>query len=280
MPTSLSVTPRRRGVASWVGRIRSSAARVGGLYQNHTYKRRAFFSAFPRLRVLPNLRGRPADAGRRWPAKIEVMAKTDLTAKKCRSCEAGVPALSTAEAADLLTQVPEWHLSADGRRIRREWRVKDFATGLDFFQRVGDIAEAEDHHPDLHLVGYRNVAIELWTHAIGGLSENDFILAAKIDRLPSRAESLTGAGQGAESCAQGSDCSPSGLTSRCGPGPAAAVDCRPVRDRVARPDAAHRRHAGRACGRGWECRWSSRRRSTRPTAPPASRSAGPGCRRG
>jgi 4a-hydroxytetrahydrobiopterin dehydratase len=84
----------------------------------------------------------------------------------------------------LTPQVPEWRVTADGQRIRREWRVKDFVTALDFFDRIGQIAEAEDHHPDLHLIGYRNVAIELWTHAIGGLSENDFILAAKIDRLP------------------------------------------------------------------------------------------------
>ena len=55
---------------------------------------------------------------------------------------------------------------------------------LDFFRRIGQIAEDEDHHPDLHLTGYRNVAIELSTHALGGLSENDFILAAKIDQLP------------------------------------------------------------------------------------------------
>lgn len=56
--------------------------------------------------------------------------------------------------------------------------------GLRFFNSVGELAESEGHHPDLHLVGYRNVAIELWTHAIGGLSENDFILAAKINQLP------------------------------------------------------------------------------------------------
>jgi 4a-hydroxytetrahydrobiopterin dehydratase len=55
---------------------------------------------------------------------------------------------------------------------------------LDFFNRIGAIAEAEDHHPDLHVVGYRNVTIELWTHAVNGLTENDFILAAKIDQLP------------------------------------------------------------------------------------------------
>ena len=83
-----------------------------------------------------------------------------------------------------LAALPEWKLTADGKRIRREWRVKDFASGLDFLNRVGRVAEEEGHHPDLHLVGYRNVAIEIWTHAINGLSENDFILAAKIAKLP------------------------------------------------------------------------------------------------
>jgi 4a-hydroxytetrahydrobiopterin dehydratase len=109
---------------------------------------------------------------------------TELTRKHCRACESGVPPLTEAEVRDHLAAVPRWGLTADRKRIRREWRVKDFATALDFFRRVGDVAEAEDHHPDLHLTGYRNVAIELSTHALGGLSENDFILAAKIDQLP------------------------------------------------------------------------------------------------
>jgi 4a-hydroxytetrahydrobiopterin dehydratase len=107
----------------------------------------------------------------------------ELARKKCRPCEGGVPPLSPAEVQQLLPQVPQWRLTADGKAIRREWRVKDFATGLDFFDRIGRIAEEQDHHPDLHLTGYRNVAIELSTHAVGGLSENDFILAAKIDQL-------------------------------------------------------------------------------------------------
>jgi 4a-hydroxytetrahydrobiopterin dehydratase len=85
---------------------------------------------------------------------------------------------------EYLAAVPGWKLGADGKSIRREWRLKDFATALGFFNRIGRIAEEQDHHPDLHLTGYRNVAIELSTHAIGGLSENDFILAAKIDELP------------------------------------------------------------------------------------------------
>jgi 4a-hydroxytetrahydrobiopterin dehydratase len=109
---------------------------------------------------------------------------TELTRRHCVSCEGGVPALSPEEVRDQLAALPEWQLTADGRRIRREWRVKDFATALDFFNRVGQVAEQEDHHPDLHLTGYRQAAIELWTHAVGGLTQNDFILAAKIDTLP------------------------------------------------------------------------------------------------
>jgi 4a-hydroxytetrahydrobiopterin dehydratase len=108
----------------------------------------------------------------------------NLSEKHCRPCEGGVPALSVEEVHRLLPTVSGWQLIGDGKRLRREWRMKDFAAALDFINRAGQIAEAEDHHPDLHLTGYRNLAIELSTHAIGGLSENDFILAAKIDRLP------------------------------------------------------------------------------------------------
>jgi 4a-hydroxytetrahydrobiopterin dehydratase len=108
----------------------------------------------------------------------------ELTSKHCVPCEGGIPALTPAEVQDRLAAVPDWKLTADGKRLRREWRAKDFATALDFFNRVGQIAEQEDHHPDLHLTGYRQVAIELSTHAVGGLTENDFILAAKIDTLP------------------------------------------------------------------------------------------------
>lgn len=108
----------------------------------------------------------------------------DLTQKKCLPCEGGVPALNADQVRQLLPAVPDWKLTADGHRIRREWRVKEFLTALDFFNRIGKLAEDEDHHPDLHLVGYRNVAIEIWTHAVDGLTENDFILAAKIDKLP------------------------------------------------------------------------------------------------
>lgn len=108
----------------------------------------------------------------------------ELRKKRCVPCEGGVPPVSEAEAKNALESLRDWKLTSDGKRIRREWRVKNFMAGLEFFNRVGQLAEEEGHHPDLHLVGYRNVAIELWTHAIGGLSENDFILAAKIDEVP------------------------------------------------------------------------------------------------
>ena len=108
----------------------------------------------------------------------------DLTKKHCTPSEKGDKALTASEQKKCLAVVPHWKLTADGKRIRRKWVAKDFLTALDFFKRVGRIAQAEDHHPDLHLRDYRNVTIELSTHDLDGLSENDFILAAKIDQLP------------------------------------------------------------------------------------------------
>ncbi len=114
-----------------------------------------------------------------------MLAPTDeLKKKRCLPCEGGVPPVSAAEARQALESLRGWTLSADGKRIRREWRVQNFAAGLEFFEKVGALAEEEGHHPDLHLTSYRNVVLELTTHAIDGLSENDFILAAKIDELP------------------------------------------------------------------------------------------------
>jgi 4a-hydroxytetrahydrobiopterin dehydratase len=111
------------------------------------------------------------------------MTTTELAARKCASCDDKTAALAPGKVRELLPLVSGWNLSADGKRISRSWRVLDFVTGLDFFRRIGDVAEAEDHHPDLHLTEYRNVVVELWTHAAGGLTENDFIMAAKIDAL-------------------------------------------------------------------------------------------------
>ncbi len=107
-----------------------------------------------------------------------------LTAKKCRPCEGGIEKLSREEAEQHLASLSGWRLNQDATRIEKHWQVKDFMAGIDFFNRIARVAEEEGHHPDLHLEGYRHVWIELSTHAIGGLSENDFILAAKIDQIP------------------------------------------------------------------------------------------------
>lgn len=111
-------------------------------------------------------------------------ASSTLTTKKCVPCEGGVPRLSPQEATRLLGEVNGWRLTDDGLRIRKEWKAKHFMAAIEFFDKVAALAEDEGHHPDLHLTSYRHVAIEIWTHAIGGLSENDFILAAKIDSIP------------------------------------------------------------------------------------------------
>ena len=113
-------------------------------------------------------------------------AQQRLRTKRCVPCEGGVPKLSSAEVEENLKLLAGWHPSCDGQRIRKDWVVRNFMAALEFFGQVAELAEQEGHHPDLHLEGYRNVWIEIWTHAIGGLSENDFILAAKIDQLPVR----------------------------------------------------------------------------------------------
>ena len=108
----------------------------------------------------------------------------ELRQKRCLPCEGGVTPLTAEQISEHMAAVPDWHLVAIGKSIHREWRVKDFEAALAFFNAVGLLAEDQDHHPDLHLTGYRNVRVELSTHALGGLSENDFILAARIDQVP------------------------------------------------------------------------------------------------
>ena len=104
-------------------------------------------------------------------------ADPDLSKMHCKPCKAEEKALTLSEAKKCLAAVPGWTVARAGKRIRREWAVKDFLTALDFFNRVGRIAQAEDHHPDLHLREYRKIVIELTTHSVGGLSQNDFIIA-------------------------------------------------------------------------------------------------------
>ncbi len=114
---------------------------------------------------------------------MDIQTAQELVGKKCKPCEGGVDPCTIEEAQQQLEKLDGWQLTPDGQRIRKDWIVKNFMRGLKFFGKVAEVAESDGHHPDLHLEGYRNVWIEIWTHAIGGLSENDFILAAKIDEV-------------------------------------------------------------------------------------------------
>ncbi len=104
----------------------------------------------------------------------------ELAEKRCVSCEGGTEPLSPEEAHELGTQVPDWEIR-DGR-IERTFGFTNFVEAMDFANRITPLAEQENHHPDLH-ISWGKVRVELSTHKIGGLSENDFILAAKIDKL-------------------------------------------------------------------------------------------------
>lgn len=115
---------------------------------------------------------------------MEIQASNELVGKKCKPCEGGVKPCPLPQAEQQLKLLDGWYLTHDGQRIRKDWTVKSFMSAMAFFNRVAELAEEDAHHPDLHVAGYRNVSVELWTHAIGGLSENDFILAAKIDQVP------------------------------------------------------------------------------------------------
>lgn len=115
------------------------------------------------------------------------MEACDLTKKKCVPCEGGIPPLDKASATKLAEGTPRWTLAfAEGKapHLERSWVFADFVEALRFVNAVGAVAESEGHHPDLLLHGYRNVKVTLWTHAVSGLTENDFIVAAKIDALP------------------------------------------------------------------------------------------------
>jgi 4a-hydroxytetrahydrobiopterin dehydratase len=106
----------------------------------------------------------------------------ELNKKKCIPCEGNVPPLTLPQARDLMEHVPGWSMSPSGDSLNREYSFRNFKKTMAFVNKVADLAEAEGHHPDMH-VSYDALGIELTTHAIGGLSENDFILAAKINDL-------------------------------------------------------------------------------------------------
>jgi len=106
----------------------------------------------------------------------------NLANKTCAPCDGDGPALSAEAAKELLAQVPGWELSDDATSISRTYKFKDFAEALAFTNNVGALVEREGHHPDIEL-SWGKVVLTFFTHSIGGLSENDFIVAAKINKL-------------------------------------------------------------------------------------------------
>src|SRR4051812_46856836 len=107
--------------------------------------------------------------------------KNELAEAKCRPCEKGIPALAPERARQLLADVDGWKMT--GPRLEKGFTFKNFVAALQWVNRVGELAERENHHPDILMHDYKHVQISLWTHVANGLTENDFILAAKIDRL-------------------------------------------------------------------------------------------------
>ena len=108
---------------------------------------------------------------------------TSLRDRKCEACAAGTPPLDAVEAAELLRELDDgWRIAEDGKSLRHAYGFKDFYRTMAFVNAVAWIANTEDHHPDLE-VGYNHCRVEFSTHSVGGLSENDFICAAKLDAL-------------------------------------------------------------------------------------------------
>jgi 4a-hydroxytetrahydrobiopterin dehydratase len=111
------------------------------------------------------------------------MSESDLLNRHPVELPAGTPALSPDAVQRMLALVPGWQLQPDGVTLRRSHRFKDFVTTIDFVNKVAVLAEEEQHHPDIHVHSYRSLDLDFSTHSIGGLSDNDFIMAAKLNRL-------------------------------------------------------------------------------------------------
>ena len=110
----------------------------------------------------------------------------DLTQKTCTPCQGGIPPMPEKQARVMLDDVPGWSLTDDAAWLKRHFDFKDFAGALAFVNRIGELAEGEGHHPDICL-GYGYVDVTMQTHKIGGLHDNDFILAAKIGQAYEKA---------------------------------------------------------------------------------------------
>ncbi|MFG0287632.1 MAG: 4a-hydroxytetrahydrobiopterin dehydratase [Rhodopirellula sp. JB044] len=106
-----------------------------------------------------------------------------LAERRCVACEGLTAPMEASQARDLAGTLTDWVFNENASAISRKINCKTFAKAVTRINQIAEIAETEQHHPDLHLTGYRHLEIVLTTHAIGGLSENDFIVAAKIDEL-------------------------------------------------------------------------------------------------
>lgn len=106
---------------------------------------------------------------------------TDLASKKCKPCQGGVPPLQPKEFVPLLNQLSGWEV-IEGHHLSKNYTFPDFVSALAFVNRIGEVAEREGHHPDIYLT-WGKVGIQLFTHKIDGLTESDFVMAAKIDEV-------------------------------------------------------------------------------------------------
>jgi 4a-hydroxytetrahydrobiopterin dehydratase len=111
------------------------------------------------------------------------MTLDELLAKHCFEREKGTPVLSPAEVNELLNLVPGWTLAEDGTTIQWQKRMAHFVAAVNFVDKLAEVCEEQDHHPDIHIYKYRWVGLDFTTTSIGGLSENDFIMAAKVNQL-------------------------------------------------------------------------------------------------
>ncbi len=106
----------------------------------------------------------------------------NLSNKKCIPCEVGGLPMATDQIILYAKDIPEWKVSDDQKCISRTFKFKDFKESINFVNKVAELAESEGHHPDIN-ISYNKVTLELTTHAVGGLTENDFIVATKINLL-------------------------------------------------------------------------------------------------
>lgn len=165
---------------------------------------RALLRRYPESRYAPAARDRLADLLRRPPpnpygeqydrsdgSRSEQltprrtggnMSRGDLAAASCTPCRGGIPPMEEDRAREMVKRTAGWELSQNATRIRRRYELDDFAAAIEFVEDIADVAEEQGHHPDLRVSG-RDVEVVLWTHAIDGLHDNDFIMAAKINEL-------------------------------------------------------------------------------------------------